>query len=57
MKLNPTRTQSMIVGRSRTAYPLHKIFYIDGIAIATANSLKVLGVTLDSQLTFEDHNR
>ena len=57
MKLNPSKTQNMIVGRSRTEYPHHKNLYIDGIALATTNSFKVLGMTLDSKLTFEDHIR
>ena len=57
MKLNPTKTQSMIVGRCRTAYPLHNNLYIDGIVLATTNSFKVLGVTLDSKLALEYHIR
>ena len=57
MKLNPTKTQSMIMGRSRTEYPHHSSLYINGIALTTTTSFKVLGVTLDSKLTFEDHIR
>ena len=53
----PTKTQYMIVGRSRTAYPPHNNLYKDSIALATTNSFKALGVTLDSKFTFEDHTR
>ena len=57
MKLNPRKTQTMTVSRSRTLYPPHPDLFIDNIALATSDSFKVLGVTFDSKLTFEHHIR
>ena len=57
MKLNPLKTQSMIISRSRTLYPHHPDLRIDNAVLVTSNSFKILGVTFDSKLTFEKHIR
>ena len=57
MKLNASKTQNMIVSRSRTLDPLHPDLYIDNVPLATCDSFKILGVTLDSKFTFEKHVR
>ena len=57
MKLNPNKSKEIIVSRSRTLFPEHPIVLINGVIINRANQLKLLGVTLDSKLTFESHIR
>ena len=57
MKLNPNKTQSMIVSRSRTINPPHPDLFIDNVSLTTCSSFKILGVLLDSKFTFEKHIR
>ena len=57
MKLNPTKTQSMIVSRSRTLYPEHPDLLLNNVVLNTCNSFKILGVLFDSKFTFEQHVR
>ena len=57
MKLNPIKTQSIIVSRSRTSVPVHPALNICGLPIAVSSSIKLLGVTIDDKLTFEKHIR
>ena len=57
MKMNPTKTQSMIVGRSRTILPSHPDLLIDNVPLITNNSFKILGVLFDEKFTFEAHLR
>ena len=57
MKMNPTKTQSMIVGRSRTAHPPHPDLLIDNIPLVSSSSFKILGVLFDQKFTFESHLR
>ena len=57
MKLNPKKTQSMIVDRSVTENSLNPELKIDGIELATCNYFKILGVTFYKKLTFEKHFR
>ena len=57
MKMNPKKTQSMILSRSRTIHPQHPDLYIDNEPLTTNNSFKILGVTFDRKLTFEAHLR
>ena len=57
MKLNPAKTQSMIVGRSRTLVPSHPDLIIDGTVVSNSDCFKILGVTFDKKLTFEKHIR
>ena len=57
MKLNPNKTQSMIVSRSRTLIPNHPDLSIEDIILPTCDSFKILGVLFDSKFTFEKHIR
>ena len=57
MKLNPSKTHSIIVSRSRTPLPLHPPLLLCGVVLEVSNSLELLGVTLDNKLTFEKHIR
>ena len=57
MKLNPSKTQSIIVSRSKTINPVHPSLTLCGQSIPVFSSLKLLGVTTDDKLTFEGHNR
>ena len=57
MKMNPRKTLSMIVSRSRTIQPQHPELLIDDIPLTTNNSFKSLGVIFDSKFTFESHIR
>ena len=57
MKMNPSKTQSMIVSRSRTLQPEHPDLILDNIPITVSDSFKILGVTFDSKFTFESHIR
>lgn len=57
MKLNPRKTHSIVFSRSRTSLPLHPDLSVDGVNILNVQSFKILGVTLDSKLTFEEHIR
>ena len=55
--MNPNKTQSMIVCRSRTLQPQHPDLFIDNLHLITSDSFKILGVTFDSKFTFESHLR
>ena len=57
MRLNPTKFQSITVSRSRTIIPQHPPLFMDGSQITISKSIKLLGITLDNKLTFEDHLR
>ena len=57
MKLNPSKTQSMIVSRSRTLNPSHPDLIINNVVLDTCSSFKILGVLFDSKFTFEQHLR
>ena len=57
MKLNPNKTQSMIVSRSRTLIPSHPDLSVDDVVLPTCASFKILGILFDSKFTFEHHIR
>ena len=57
MKLNASKTNSMIVSRSRTMHPQPPPLTIDGTVLKESVDLDILGVTFDSKLTFEKHLR
>ena len=57
MKLNPKKTQSMIVSRSRTLNPSHPDLSIGNDVLVTCDSFKILGIMFDSKFTFEKHIR
>ena len=57
MKLNAKKTQSLIFSRSRTVDPPHPSLVLAGVVIEEVDNMRLLGVTLDSKLTFEKHIR
>ena len=57
MKLNASKTKSMIVSRSRTMHPQSPPLTINGTMLKESDDLDILGVTFDSKLTFEMHLR
>ena len=57
MKLNASKTKTMIVSRSRTMHPQSLLLTIDGTVLKKSDDLDILGVTFDSKLTFEKHLR
>ena len=57
MRLNPNKTQSMIVSRSRTVFPPLPDLLVGSISLNSCEFCKILGVTFDSKFTFEKHIR
>ena len=57
MKLNASKTKTMIVSRSRTMHPQSPPLTIGGTVLKEADDLVILGVTFDSKMTFEKHLR
>ena len=55
--MNPTKTRGMLISRSRTVEPLFPDLLIDGSVVEMVSELKILGVILDSKLTFEKQVR
>ena len=55
MKLNASMTKTMIVSRSRTMHPQSPTLTISGTVLKESNDLVILGVTFDSNMTFEKH--
>ena len=53
MLVNPSKTKGMLISRSRTVEPLFPDLLIDGSVVEMVSELKILGVILDSKLTFE----
>ena len=57
MKLNASKTKTMIVSRSRPIHPQSLPLTIGGTVLKESGDLPTLGVTFDSKLTFEKHLR
>ena len=55
MKLNASKTKTMIVSRSRTMHPQSPPLTIGGTVLKESDDLVILGVTFDSMMTFEKH--
>ena len=55
MKLNASKTKTMIVSRSSTMHPQSTPLTIDSTVLKESDDLDKLGVTFDSKLTFEKH--
>ena len=53
MRLNTKKTKSMVVSRSLILAPGYGDLTVGGAEIEELKSLCILGVTLDSKLTFE----
>ena len=57
MKLNPSKSKSMIVSRSRTVHPQLTPLGLDGTVLKEYADLVILGVTFDAKMTFEKQPR
>ena len=57
MKLNASKTKTMIVSRSRTMHPQSPPLTIGRTVLKESDDLVILGVTFDSKMTFEKHLR
>ena len=57
MKLNASKTMTMIVSRSRTMHPQAPPINYCGIVLKESDDLVILGVTFSSKLTLEKHLR
>ena len=55
MKLNPSKTKTMIVSRSRTMQPQSPALTISRTVQKESDDFVILGVTFDSKMTFENH--
>ena len=53
MKLNASKTKTVIVSRSRTMHLQSLPLTIGGTVLKESDDLVILGVTFDSKLTFE----
>ena len=56
MKLNASKTKTMLVSRSRTMHPQSPPLTIGGTVLKESDDL-ILGVTFDSKMTFQKHLR
>ena len=56
MKLNASKTKTMIVSRSHTMHPQSPTLTIGGTVLKESDDLVILGVTFDSNITFEKHS-
>lgn len=57
MLLNPGKTKSLVISRSRAVVPPHASLSLNGVRIEDHGVLRILGVDFDSKLTFEEHIR
>ena len=57
MKLNASKSKTMIVSRSRTMHPQSPPLTIGGTVLKESDDLVILLVTFDSKMSFEKHLR
>ena len=57
MKVNASKTKTMIVSRSRIVHPQLTQLTLDGTLLKESADLVILGVTFDAKMTFERHLR
>ena len=57
MKLNVSKTKTMIVSRSHTMLCQSSPLTIGRTVVKESDDLVILGVTFDSKMTFEKHHR
>ena len=55
MKLNASKTKTIIISRSRTMHPQSPALTIGGTVLKDSDDLFILGVTFDSKMTFEKY--
>ena len=57
MKLNASKTKTMIVSRSRTFHPQLTPLTLDGTVLKESADLVILRVSFDARMAFEKHCR
>ena len=57
MKLNASKTKTLIVSRTRTMHPQSLPLTIDETVLKETDDLDILDVTFDSKMTFENQLR
>ena len=57
MRLNPLKTKTMVVSRSRTHVPIHGELRLGDTVFVVLTSIVILGVTFDSKMVFDAHIR
>ena len=57
MRLNPNKTQSIIVSRSRIVFPAHPDILAGSTSLNSCDFFKILGVMFHSKFTFDRHIR
>ena len=57
MKLNESKTKTIIVTRSSTVHPESPALTIGGTVLKESDDLVILGVIFDSKMTFKKHPR
>ena len=57
MKLNASKTKTMIVYRSRTVHPQLTPLTLDETVLGESGDRVILGVLFDAKMTFEKHLR
>ena len=57
LKLNASKTKTMVVSRSRTMHPQSPLFTIGGTVLKESDELIILRVTFDSKMTFKKRLR
>ena len=57
MLLNLSKTKAMLISRSMTPYPAHPDITVDDILLENVCEMRILGLTLDTKLTYERHIR
>ena len=55
MKLNVSKTKTMIASRSRTVHRRLTSLTLDGAVLKESADHVILGVTFDAKMTFEEH--
>ena len=53
MKLNVSKTKTMIVSWSRTMHPQSPVLTIGGTVLKESDEIVILGVTFDYKMTFQ----
>ena len=57
MKLNPSKTKTMIVSRSCTVHPQLTLLTLDETVLKESADLVIFGVMFDAKMTFKKHRR
>ena len=57
MILNPNKTKTLVVSRSRTGNPPHGDLVLHGVLIYASPNIDILVMNFDSKLSSENHVR